>query len=69
MQRGERFQSYQEVHNAGRVAVVGAKVKSAEHWVLHLLIAETNVLLYVGVLDAYWLGEVSKDDRIRKVKL
>ena len=69
MQRGERLQSYQVVHDAGRIAVVRAKVKSAEHWILHLLIAETNVLLYVGVLDAHWFGEVSKDARIRKIKL
>lgn len=69
MQRGERLQSYQKVHDACRIAVVRAKVESSEHWILHLFVAETNVLLYVGVLDAHWLGEVSKDIRIRKVKL
>ena len=67
MQCSEWLQSYQIVHDTGRIAVVWAKVEPAKHRVLHLLITETNVFLDVGILDADWLGEVSEDVRVGKV--
>lgn len=69
MQCSEGLQSYQIVHDTSCIAVMGAKVKSAEHWVFDFLVSQTNMLLHIGVLDANWLGEVSEDIRVGQIEL
>lgn len=69
MQRSEWLQSYEKVHDPGRVAVVGSKVEPSQHRILHLLVAETDILLYLWVLEPDRLCEVPEDFGVGKVKV